>query len=113
MSIKQTVDEQHTPGRFLLTGSASALLLSRLSDSLAGRMESVRLMTLSECEIQGRQPIFLGAAGRGDSRGPVGAVHHEFNSESEHGFLRSGMLGPAMVSEPGRTAVPGMAKYRA
>ncbi len=59
VSIKQAVDEQRTPGRFLLTGSANALLLPRLSDSLAGRMESVRLMTLSECEIQGQQPTFL------------------------------------------------------
>lgn len=59
VSIKQAVDEQRTPGRFLLTGSANALLLPRLSDSLAGRMESVRLMTLSECEIQGQQPSFL------------------------------------------------------
>ena len=59
VSIKQAVDEQRTPGRFLLTGSANALLLPRLSDSLAGRMESIRLMTLSECEIQGRQAGFL------------------------------------------------------
>lgn len=59
VSIKQAVDEQRTPGRFLLTGSANALLLPRLSDSLAGRMESVRLMTLSECEISGQQPSFL------------------------------------------------------
>lgn len=59
VSIKQAVDEQRTPGRFLLTGSANALLLPRLSDSLAGRMESVHLMTLSECEIQGRQAAFL------------------------------------------------------
>jgi len=59
VSIKQAVDELRTPGRFLLTGSANALLLPRLSDSLAGRMESIRLMTLSECEIRGRQPSFL------------------------------------------------------
>jgi predicted AAA+ superfamily ATPase len=59
ISIKQAVDEQRTPGRFLLTGSANALLLPKLSDSLAGRMESVRLMTLSECEIQRQQPSFL------------------------------------------------------
>ena len=43
VSIKQAVDEDRTPGRFLLTGSANALLLPRLSDSLAGRMESVTL----------------------------------------------------------------------
>jgi predicted AAA+ superfamily ATPase len=59
ISIKQAVDEHRAPGRFLLTGSANALLLPRLSDSLAGRMESVRLTTLSECEILGHQPTFL------------------------------------------------------
>jgi len=61
VSIKQAVDEDRIPGRFLLTGSANALLLPRLSDSLAGRMESVRLTTLSECEIRGREPAFLPA----------------------------------------------------
>ena len=59
VSIKQAVDEQRTPGRFLLTGSANALLLPRLSDSLAGRMESIRLTPLSECEIVGKAPSFL------------------------------------------------------
>ena len=59
MSIKQAVDEDRTPGRFLLTGSANALLLPRLSDSLAGRIESVPLTTLSECELRHREPTFL------------------------------------------------------
>ncbi len=59
VSIKQSVDENRQPGRFLLTGSANALLLPRLSDSLAGRMESVRLTPLSECEIQGQPPTLL------------------------------------------------------
>ncbi|NOY63268.1 MAG: ATP-binding protein [Gammaproteobacteria bacterium] len=59
VSIKQSIDENRQPGRFLLTGSANALLLPRLSDSLAGRMESVRLNTLSECEILGHPPTFL------------------------------------------------------
>lgn len=59
VSIKQAVDEQRTPGRFLLTGSANALLLPKLSDSLAGRMESIRLTPLSECEIVGKAPAFL------------------------------------------------------
>ena len=46
VSIKQAVDEHRAPGRFLLTGSANALLLPGLSDSLAGRMESVRVISL-------------------------------------------------------------------
>ncbi len=59
LAIKQAVDEDRTPGRFLLTGSANALLLPTVSDALVGRMEAVRLATLSECEIAGREPAFL------------------------------------------------------
>lgn len=61
LAIKQSVDEDRTPGRFLLTGSANALLRPRVSDALVGRMEAVRLATLSECEIAGREPTFLDA----------------------------------------------------
>lgn len=57
--IKQSVDEDRKPGRFLLTGSANAFLLPRLSDSLAGRIESLRLPPLSESEINQTQPTFL------------------------------------------------------
>ncbi len=59
VAIKRAVDENRSPGRFLLTGSANALLLPRVSDALVGRMEAVRLTTLSECEIIGRRPAFL------------------------------------------------------
>jgi uncharacterized protein len=51
-SIKHAVDRNRTPGRFLLTGSANVLLLPKLSDSLAGRMEIVQLRPLSRCEIE-------------------------------------------------------------
>ncbi|MCY3548576.1 MAG: ATP-binding protein, partial [Gemmatimonadetes bacterium] len=61
IAIKQAVDENRTPGRFLLTGSANGLLLPGVSDALVGRMEAVRLATLSECEIIGRRPAFLKA----------------------------------------------------
>jgi hypothetical protein len=37
--IKAAVDRDRRPGRFLLTGSANVLLLPKLSESLAGRME--------------------------------------------------------------------------
>ena len=67
LAIKQAVDEDRTPGRFLLTGSANALLRPNVSDALVGRMEAVRLATLSECEIAGREPTFLRALLRGDA----------------------------------------------
>lgn len=52
-SIKASVDSNRKPGRFILTGSANILLLPRLSDSLAGRMEIITLWPLSNCELRG------------------------------------------------------------
>lgn len=54
-ALKLAVDRQRKPGRFLLTGSADLLLLPTVSESLAGRMEVVRLHPLTEAEKQ-RQP---------------------------------------------------------
>ena len=39
LAIKAAVDADRRPGQFLLTGSAGALALPKLADSLAGRME--------------------------------------------------------------------------
>ena len=58
-AIKTAVDRRRTPGRFILTGSANVLLLPKLSDSLAGRMEIVRLHPLAQCELSGRPSRFL------------------------------------------------------
>jgi len=58
-SIKASVDQNRRPGRFILTGSANVLLLPKLADSLAGRMEILRLRPLAHCEIAGKRPTFL------------------------------------------------------
>jgi predicted AAA+ superfamily ATPase len=52
-AIKASVDRDRQPGRFLLTGSANVLLLPRLSESLAGRMEILTLRPLAQAEIEG------------------------------------------------------------
>lgn len=54
-AIKLSVDRDRRPGRFLLTGSANLLLLPKLGDSLAGRMEVVELQPLTAAE-QARKP---------------------------------------------------------
>jgi predicted AAA+ superfamily ATPase len=54
LAIKSAVDLDRTPGRFLLTGSAGVLVLPRLSDSLAGRMEILTLHPFSQSEITGQ-----------------------------------------------------------
>lgn len=59
LAIKKTVDEDYRPGRFLLTGSANVPTLPRVADSLAGRMETIRMLPLAQAEITGRPPTFL------------------------------------------------------
>ena len=61
VAIKALVDRDRTPGRFLLTGSANALLLPRLSESLAGRMEVLTLWPLSQGEMASSQETFVDA----------------------------------------------------
>lgn len=58
-AIKRSVDEDRSAGRFLLTGSADLMALPRIADSLAGRMERIRLLPLSFSEIQDRRPTFI------------------------------------------------------
>ncbi len=58
-ALKQTIDAERTPGRFLLTGSSQVLLVPALSDSLAGRMEILPLHPLSQSELYCGTPNFL------------------------------------------------------
>lgn len=56
LAIKESVDADPRPGRFLLTGSANLMTLPRVADSLAGRMETVRLLPLAQAEIAASAP---------------------------------------------------------
>lgn len=51
LAIKKSVDEDRRPGRFLLTGSANLMALPTVADSLAGRMETLSLLPLSQSEL--------------------------------------------------------------
>jgi predicted AAA+ superfamily ATPase len=59
LALKSAVDRHRTPGRFILTGSTNVLLVPTLADSLAGRLEILRLHPLAQCEIAGVSPTFL------------------------------------------------------
>jgi len=58
-SLKTAVDTRREPGRFILTGSANVLLVPKLADSLAGRMEILRLHPLTQAELISNAPGFL------------------------------------------------------
>ncbi len=59
LAIKTEVDRDKSPGRFLLTGSANLMTVPRVADSLAGRMEVIKLLPLSRSEILGSKSKFL------------------------------------------------------
>lgn len=52
LAIKKSIDEDRRPGRFLLTGSANLMALPTVADSLAGRIETLTLLPLSQNEIK-------------------------------------------------------------
>lgn len=59
LALKKTIDEQRLPGRFLLTGSANLMTLPSVADSLAGRMEVLTLLPLSQAEIHRRRSDWI------------------------------------------------------
>ena len=62
LAIKKTVDEDRRPGRFLLTGSANLMALPMVADSLAGRMETLTLLPLSQSELHGSNANWVDSA---------------------------------------------------
>ena len=60
-ALKLAVDRGRVAGRFILTGSANVLLVPKLADSLAGRMQIMRLHPLAQCELARHEPRFLDA----------------------------------------------------
>lgn len=62
LAIKKAVDEDRRPGRFLLTGSAQLATLPTVADSLAGRMETLTLLPLSQSELHGATGNWLDQA---------------------------------------------------
>lgn len=77
LAIKKTVDEDRRPGRFLLTGSANLMALPGVADSLAGRMETLVLLPLAQCEIAsapGASSAWLDALFAGEMLVPAASV---------------------------------------
>lgn len=59
LAIKLAIDQNRSPGRFLLTGSANVLLLPRVAESLAGRIEIQTLWPLSQGEFVSHTEKFI------------------------------------------------------
>jgi len=55
--IQTAVDEDSSPGRYILTGSQQFNLLAGVSQSLAGRAAYLRLLPFSLSELSGSKPL--------------------------------------------------------
>jgi len=69
LAIKEDVDAHRSPGRYLLTGSANAMVMPRVADSLAGRMAVITMWPLSQGEIEGVEENFIDAVFQSDLSG--------------------------------------------
>ena len=70
-AIKAAVDRDRSPGRFLLTGSANVLVLPRVSESLAGRVEVATLWPFSQGELLRGCETFVDEALAGRTPAPL------------------------------------------
>ena len=97
-ALKREVDRRRLTGRFLLTGSAHVLLVPKLTDSLAGRMEVLRLHPLSQAELAREPPRFLDRlfAGEFETR-PIERLGRELA-----GRITAGGYPPALARSEGR-----------
>ena len=53
LAIKESVDKDQAPGRFLLTGSTNLMAMPLVADSLAGRLEVINLLPFAQAELAG------------------------------------------------------------
>ena len=65
-AIKIRLDEDQSKGQYLLTGSSNLRFIKAVRDSLAGRLATIRLRTLTLAELNGHAPDFLDRAFRGE-----------------------------------------------
>ena len=57
--LKHEIDRRRSPGRFILIGSSNATQIAELTDSLIGRLETVDLYPLAQCELERAEAEFL------------------------------------------------------
>lgn len=102
LAIKKSVDEDRRPGRFLLTGSANLMALPTVADSLAGRMETLLLLPLSQSEIEAQATNWLDSvfAGRIPQQGS-----HAIGADLINRVLRGGYPEAVSRSTPRRQMV--------
>lgn len=99
LAIKERVDADPRPGRYLLTGSARVLGLRALPDTLPGRTETVELWPFSQGEVDGAPDGFVDAVLDGDLPVHASAVSRAGYAER---IVRGGFPEAVARSNPNR-----------
>ena len=103
LAIKEQVDADPRPGRYLLTGSARLLGLRGLPDTLPGRTETIELWPLAQGELDGTADRFIDAVFDGGDLGD--ALTHESavtRQEYAERIVRGGFPEAAARTNPRR-----------
>jgi uncharacterized protein len=103
LAIKEQVDADPRPGRYLLTGSARLLGLRGLPDTLPGRTETIELWPLAQGELDGTADRFIDAVfDGGDLRDTL--THESVVTRQEYAerIVRGGFPEAAARTNPRR-----------
>lgn len=98
LPLKLRIDRERRPGRWLLTGSANVLLVPKIADSLAGRIEVIDLQPLSQAELEQSKANFVDALFRGDLEESV----QENGPDLSERIVRGGYPEPALRAQSAR-----------
>lgn len=71
LALKESVDLDPSPGRFLLTGSTNLMAMPQVADSLAGRLEVISLLPFAQAELAGTPGDLLEQLFNGEGLPPV------------------------------------------
>ncbi|MBN9079380.1 MAG: ATP-binding protein [Rhizobiales bacterium] len=88
LAIKESVDRDDRPGRFLLTGSANIATVPMIADSLAGRMATISLLPFAQSEIRSTPGRLLDRLFAGED--PIAGKDAIFGDEMVALVLRGG-----------------------
>ena len=106
LAIKEQVDTDPRPGRYLLTGSARLLGLRGLPDTLPGRTETIELWPLAQGELDGTADRFIDAVfDRSDRSDRSDALTHQSavtRQEYAERIVRGGFPEAAARTNPRR-----------
>lgn len=71
LALKESVDLDPSPGRFLLTGATNLMAMPQVADSLAGRLEVISLLPFAQAELAGTPGDLLEKLFNGEGLPPV------------------------------------------